>query len=315
MSVNRDLVQLKLQQRILKDKLSLSEAQIATLSADELITTKSGNTVSEFRIKSPTRKLPPLQRRDVEIVSPAPVKNEKILTIRLNHLQRTVCKKEITDLIKEKEKKELEKKQKHRRRAYPSISIPPSLLPNRYLRGELPCTIEHGANGHFLSWACPLENLDYEYYLPIFFDGLQCKEQPISFLARQGIEDMLFAARGHQLKVISCVKSIVRPLRNALGKFDTEILLGVLKAIQQLLKVGKGVGAELLPHSKQFLAPMAAFLECNKNIGDSIDYAQRQRNDVGEEVMMTLEMMEEYGGPRAFESIKFCIPLCKSFCC
>ena len=45
------------------------------------------------------------------------------------------------------------------------------MLPNRYLRGELPCTIEHGGKGHYLSWACPLENLDYEYYLPIFFDG------------------------------------------------------------------------------------------------------------------------------------------------
>lgn len=76
-------------------------------------------------------------------------------------------------------------------------SVPASFLPNRYARGELPCTIEHGTSGNFLSWECPMENLNFEYYLPIFFDGLQCHQHPISFLARQGAEDMLFWARDH----------------------------------------------------------------------------------------------------------------------
>jgi hypothetical protein len=63
---------------------------------------------------------------------------------------------------------------------------------------------------------------------------------------------------------------------------------------------------------KQFLAPMAAFLDNNRNIGDSIDYGQRWSNDVGEEVRKTLELMEENGGPDAFELIKFSIPLYQS---
>ena len=125
----------------------------------------------------------------------------------------------------------------------------------RYLRGELPCTIEHGINGKYLSWACPLEHLDYEYYLPLFFDGLQVKEHVVSFLARQGIEDMLFASKGHPERIIPIVPMLARPLRNALSKYDTDLLLGVLKAIQQLVTCNVGVGEALMPYGKQFFRP------------------------------------------------------------
>lgn len=36
-----------------------------------------------------------------------------------------------------------------------------------------------------LVWVCPLEQLDYEYYLPMFFDGIRCLEEPCTTLARQ----------------------------------------------------------------------------------------------------------------------------------
>jgi len=131
-------------------------------------------------------------------------------------------------------------------------------------------------------------------------------------LATQGIEDMLFAAKSNPDRVISCMKSLIRPLRNALSKFDADILLNVLKTVQQMLLCGEGVGAALMPHTKQFLAPMAAFLDDQRNIGDQIDYGQRKRNDVGEEVRLTLELMEEKSGPEALKAIKFCIPCYQS---
>ncbi len=59
--------------------------------------------------------------------------------------------------------------------------------------------------------------------------GLQCSEHPISFLARQGIEDLLYAASGQPERIIPCVKSLVRPVRNAFTKFDADVLLAVLK--------------------------------------------------------------------------------------
>lgn len=144
---------------------------------------------------------------------------------------------------------------------------------------------EHGgANGKYLSWACPLENLDYEYYLPLFFDGLQCNDKVVGFIARQGIEDMLYAAKGHPERIIPVIPGLVRPLRNALSTFDPEILLAVLKVLQQLILCNEGIGAALLKFGRQFLAPMSFFMDENRNIGDSIDYGQRKGNDIGEEV-------------------------------
>ena len=61
-----------------------------------------------------------------------------------------------------------------------------TMFPVRYRRGELPCSIEHRGSGNNLSWICPLLQLDYEHYLPIFLDGIRCTESPYQFVARQG---------------------------------------------------------------------------------------------------------------------------------
>lgn len=189
------------------------------------------------------------------------------------------------------------------------VKIPSSFLPHRYLRGDLPCTIEHGINGHYLSWMCPMEALDFEFYLPVFFDGLQCKEEPIAFLARQGVEDMLYWGREHPDRIRTCIKELIRPLRNALLKYDEDILLTTLKAIQQLIK--SHCGPDLVPYTKQFLTPLTFFLDREMNIGDSIDYGQRKMNCIAEQIRITLEMMEDHGGPKALAAIKFSIPICK----
>lgn len=76
----------------------------------------------------------------------------------------------------------------------------------------------------------------------------------------------------------------MRPLRNALSKFDTNILLSVLKAIEQLITCNEGVGEVLMSYSKNFLGPISYFMDEKKNIGDQMDFAQRKNNDVGEEV-------------------------------
>ena len=70
-------------------------------------------------------------------------------------------------------------------------------------------------------------------------------------------------------------------------------------------------GAEILHYAKQFLSPISIFLDCNKNIGDRIDYSQRNNGDIGEEVRHTLDMLEAKGGPGALRLIKFSIPACK----
>lgn len=102
----------------------------------------------------------------------------------------------------------------------------------------------------------------------------------------------------------------MRPLRNALSKFQIPILLAVLKALQQLIAVDTEVGLAFSPYFKQFLQPMNAFLDQTKNTGDQFDYGQRHGNDIGEQVRITLEIMERAGGPSAYRNIKFAIPPC-----
>jgi hypothetical protein len=290
------------------------------LNASQTTSVSDGYNVEDFRQPAARRRVQKVVKvRDLEDLEAETIKNPNIIRIREANLQHTLGQKRVEDLLQRKkltEEKEAERKFKKlptlERRKMPQISVPPSMLPDRYVRGELPCTIEHGIAGHYLSWAAPLDNLDYEYYLPIFFDGLQCKQNPARFLARQGIEDLLFAARGYPNRIKACVYSVVRPLRNALSKFDPDILLGVLKAVQQLVTCNQGIGAVLMPYSKQFLAPIATFMDLNTNIGDGIDYSQRHNNDIGENVRKTLELLEEFGGPDAYKAIKFSIPLYES---
>lgn len=42
-----------------------------------------------------------------------------------------------------------------------------------------------GNTANALVWLCPLEQLDYDHYLPMFFDGIRCLEDPCKMLARQ----------------------------------------------------------------------------------------------------------------------------------
>jgi hypothetical protein len=201
MSKVRDIVQLKLQKRILQEQLVINEKNLHRLgdiihkkstsnpfsgTADQLVMTMTGKTVNEFRILSKSTKILSTQQLPNDTLRGAtPVLDNNILRIRQSQKLKTTGRNEIKELIK---LREIEKNKKMKRpKGVPFVSVPESMLPNRYIRGELPCTIEHGKGGRYLSWACPLENLDYEYYLPLFFDGLQCKEYPISFITRQGL--------------------------------------------------------------------------------------------------------------------------------
>jgi len=329
---SRNIVQIKLQKRLLEEKLNVADSKIDRLSEimvkknlakssslgkwDTLPTiednklTATGLTLGELRV--PTNKIKALSTKQgvaIEMVEANANINSDILRIRQTNAINRNAKPLVRNAFKKKEQDEILRL--HNQKKIPKVTVPESMLPNRYVRGELPCTIEHGAV-MYLSWACPLENLDYEYYLPIFFDGLQVKEPVVKFIARQGIEDMLYASKGAPQRVIPVVPLLAKPLRNALAKFDIEILLAALKAIEQLITCNEGIGEVLMPFGKQFLAPISFFMAEKKNIGDRIDYGQRKGDDIGEEIRKVLELMEENGGPTALRAIQFSIPLYQS---
>ena len=249
---------------------------------EDMISTNDGYRVSDYRLNHTSSKSITLSklRNDVTVSSSgtgssnnnayssssANVDHPNFKKFNHDDIIKRACKRVDEDMNKTKAIR-IEKRN-HLAALKPTVpSVPPSFLPNRYARGELPCTIEHGTSGNFLSWECPMENLNFEYYLPIFFDGLQCHQHPISFLARQGAEDMLFWARDHPQCVKNCIKSLVPSIRNALWKLEhDDVLLGALRAIQMLIKAQCAL--ELVPYCKQFLGPMTRYMSDEVNTGD-----------------------------------------------
>ena len=188
----RDLVALKMQKKLLQAQLA--QNKVATKELNAVVDKKSRNRHSSLYKEAPSIEstmkvkgditladLRPIHRgvkaipkpppRDIDDIDPSPIPfGSNLERIRHQHIRRTVGKVEISKLRKIKKEK-LEAKEAKKKQAPVGIRIPASMFPNRYTRGELPCTIEHGVRGLYLSWVCPLENLDYDYYLPIFFDG------------------------------------------------------------------------------------------------------------------------------------------------
>ncbi|CAM9495409.1 unnamed protein product, partial [Sphacelaria rigidula] len=187
------------------------------------------------------------------------------------------------------------------------VAAAPSVFPDRYRRGEVPCS-KHCSVANALVWVCPLEQLDYDYYLPMFFEGIRCLEDPCKVLARQGVCDLLYAARGSPQRILPSLSAIIRAIRVAISCKNTELLIFTCTALRALASGNKEVGQALVKHYRMFLHVLNLFVNNTKSTGDKIDYGQRNGQDIGEAVASTLETLERHGGKHAFAHIKQCIP-------
>lgn len=196
-------------------------------------------------------------------------------------------------------------------------SNPPNTELRRfYERGDLPIQIDHGGVANRLAWKVEIQKLDFHHYLPIFFDGLRECELPYSFVAEQGVMDMLEAG-AH--KVLPVIPQLIIPIKTALNTRDTEVIVKVLKVLQALVNCdvavngGAGlIGQALVPYYRQILPILNIFINKNNNLGDGIDYSQRKRHNLGELINQTLEQLELHGGEDAFINIKYLIPTYQS---
>jgi len=184
-----------------------------------------------------------------------------------------------------------------------------SLLRKFYDRGDLPMSVDHCPGENRIKWKVDIEKLDYHYYLPILFDGLREVQAPYSFFARKGIEDMLEAA---PQRVVAVLPQLIVPLKNALNTREPEITSHALKVIQSMILADEKVGECLVPYYRQLLPIFNLMRAKERNYGDGIDYSQRKRNNAGELINETLELMETYGGPDAYINIKYMIPTYES---
>jgi len=178
-----------------------------------------------------------------------------------------------------------------------------------YDRGDLPIQIFHGAVGGKIAWKVDIDKLDYHHYLPIFIDGCREKEDPYRFLAVQGTFDML--EKGGP-KILPVVPQLIIPIKTTLNTRDPEIIATMLKVLQVLVLSGEMIGEALVPYYRQILPVFNIFKNRNANIGDSIDYSQRKRQNLGDLITETLEIFEIHGGEDAFINIKYMIPVYES---
>jgi Parkin co-regulated protein len=167
-----------------------------------------------------------------------------------------------------------------------------------------------------LAWKVEIQKLDFHHYLPIFFDGLRERDFPFSFVAEQGVMDMLEAG-SH--KVLPVIPQLIIPIKTALNTREKDVIVKILKIIQVLVNCdinvsgGMGlIGQALVPYYRQILPVFNIFINNNENLGDGIDYSQRKRRNLGELIIQTLEQMEVHGGEDAFINIKYLVPTYQS---
>lgn len=185
-----------------------------------------------------------------------------------------------------------------------------------YERGDLPIQIDHGGVANRLAWKVEIQKLDFHHYLPIFFDGLREVEMPYSFVAEQGVLDMLEAG-AH--KVLPVIPQLIIPIKTALNTREKPVIIKVLKILQTLVNCdvavagGSGlIGQALVPYYRQILPVLNIFINNTSNIGDAIDYGQRRNANIGELIHSTLEQLEIHGGDDAFINIKYLVPTYQS---
>ncbi len=60
-----------------------------------------------------------------------------------------------------------------------------------YDRGNVPLKIEHGPQKMKIVWKVPFDQIDYSFYLPLFFQGLMDTEHPYRFVAERASMDLI----------------------------------------------------------------------------------------------------------------------------
>ncbi|XP_041764306.1 parkin coregulated gene protein homolog [Anopheles merus] len=179
-----------------------------------------------------------------------------------------------------------------------------------FLRGDIPISRECGTRcvKHFIKWHTPPEQLNYQRFLPLFFDGLCESTFPYREFARHGVSDLLIA--GTERQIFQTIPMLILPMREALNTRNPDIIIATLNALQQLLRVGPSIGIALVPYYRQLLPMLNLYKQRRINIGDHIDFRGGRR--IGDVVNATLELLEQCGGPDAYLNIKYMVPTYES---
>ncbi|PFH34046.1 hypothetical protein BESB_071980 [Besnoitia besnoiti] len=153
--------------------------------------------------------------------------------------------------------------------------------------------------GNRVLWKADVASLDYQYFLPMFFDGIREKEDPYRFLAVQGVYDLL---KGATQKILPVIPQLVIPIKKALNTRDSEIIATTLKILQTLVLSARWGSTRAL-----LLTDLALLQLANQQKSKS-----GRPNLLWTEKEETLHIFEINGGPDAFINIKYMIPTYES---
>jgi len=101
-------------------------------------------------------------------------------------------------------------------------------------------------------------------------------------------------------------------LQTALNTRDTGVMCITMMLLQKLVLSADLVGEALVPYYRQILPIFNMYKNWNKNLGDGIDYGQKNYDCLGEIVADTLALFEQKGGDDAFINIKYMVPTYES---
>ena len=108
------------------------------------------------------------------------------------------------------------------------------------------------------------------------------------------------------------IPNIIIPIKNALSTKDHTIVCNTLHKLKKLVLCGDLIAEGLVPFYRQILPIFNLLKHRNKNLGDVIDYGQKNDDNMGELIQDTLELFEKHGGEDAFINIKYMVPTYES---
>jgi hypothetical protein len=181
-------------------------------------------------------------------------------------------------------------------------------MPRRYKRNEFPFKIGHKGQCVQIEWTCPLANVNIYRLLPLLFEGLREVEPPFNTLANQGIIQCCKVAHLYHKSLAQAVPGVIHDIRRALATRQKRVITQTLLRMQDMMRVDKQAGVAFMGYYRQLFVIFNLFITNRRNIGDDIEYGQRNHVDVGALVLQTLEMLEHCAGPVASAKIKYMVP-------
>lgn len=205
--MNQNVVQLKLQQRLLRAELIQTSKKLEKCNV--LIANRRVRKLERAQVKEARARQ---AGQDVALMAAPAQHNPRMrgavvaIPATLSSLRSKQFRRGL-EMTREHELKEKARPPPGpgKAGAYKRNPLPISMFPIRYARGELPCTVDHISTGLALSWTAPLPMLDFEVYLPVFVEGLVNTSHPYAFMARQGCREILAAAAGRPEWIIAAL--------------------------------------------------------------------------------------------------------------